>query len=233
MRRAAAGTGLKVIAGCEFSVRAGWGEMHLLGYFLPLEDETLESFLTGQRHNRERRITEIVDRLKSLNVGVEEKEVMKVADGGVPGRPHVARALLQHGAVQSIQAAFDKFLGYGRPAFVAKDLPDITVVTELVSGLGGVTSAAHLKDRGSRKNLSRLRDQGVDGVEVIHPSHDDATRRRLEREGRELEMLLTGGSDWHGESSEMTGSLGSISLPDMWMEELEARRQPKSGPGGE
>jgi len=152
--------------------------------------------------------------------------VLAVAGGGAVGRPHVARALLEAGAVRSLDEAFDRYLGRGRAAYVDKRLPSFRDVAALVHRLGGVVSAAHLKDRGNRGNLERLRAAGLDAVETRHPSHDSDTRARLTELVLKLQLGRSGGSDWHGEPEGgwSHGSLGSQQVPYEWLDALEARR---------
>jgi predicted metal-dependent phosphoesterase TrpH len=219
---AGATLGVRVIAGCEFSVRARWGEMHLLGYFL-LGSEPVARFLEEQREMRRTRARRMVERLDRLGVRVTYDEVLAQAAGGAVGRPHVARALVGRGAVPDVPAAFQQYIGWRRPAFVAKDLPDVERVTELVRSAGGVTSAAHLGDRGSRSTLEALQAQGVDAIEVQHPMHDDERAAKLDRWTEELGMLRTGGTDWHGDATtELNRApLGSVRVPEPWLEALE------------
>ena len=223
---AGATRGVRVVAGCEFSVDAGWGEMHLLGYFLPVTSPELATFLSGARADRERRAREMVEKLVTAGVTIDDQMVLAAAAGGAVGRPHVARALLEMGAVRSLDEAFDRYLGRGRAAYVDKRLPAFRDVTALVHRLGGVVSAAHLKDRGSKGNLERLRAAGLDAVETRHPSHDPDTRARLTDLVLKLGLGRSGGSDWHGEPEGgwSHGALGSQQIPYDWLEALEARR---------
>jgi predicted metal-dependent phosphoesterase TrpH len=229
--REGAACGVRVIAGAEFSVAAPWGEMHLLGYFLPETDGRLARFLSGQRDARAARMEEIVRRLQRHGVALTLEAVRQEAGGDALGRPHAARALVRGRHVASIAAAFDRYLGGGRPAFVPKALPDVAVVTALVREVGGVSSAAHLKSRGTRPALERLRDVGVDAVEVRHPAHDPERADRLDRLAGELGLLRTGGTDWHGEDeSEEAGRapLGAITVPPAWVEAIETRHRERT-----
>ncbi|HEX5632055.1 MAG TPA: PHP domain-containing protein [Gemmatimonadales bacterium] len=223
---AGARAGVRVVTGCEFSVGVPWGEMHLLGYFLPAQSHELAGFLGAARADRERRAREMVERLAAAGAPIAEAAVFAVADGASVGRPHVARALLESGAVKTLDEAFDRFLGRGRPAFVEKRLPAFRDVAALVHRLGGVVSAAHLKDRGTRSNLNRLRGEGLDAVETRHPSHDADTRARLTDLALALGLARSGGSDWHGESADgwSHGALGSQGVPLAWLDGLEAAR---------
>lgn len=222
-RAAGSGLGVRVIAGCEFSVDGPGGEMHLLGYFLPDGDPAVEGFLEDQRAKRVRRAELLVGRLKKAGIPITIEQVREIAGSGAVGRPHVARALVALGAVRDVQDAFDKYLGNGRAAFVPKVLPRIADVTTLVRAAGGVTSAAHLKDRGVKPILQLLRKAGVDGVEVRHPSHDESTIKRLNKLFAELDLVPTGGSDWHGDFAvdRPAASLGSQDVPPTWLEQVE------------
>ncbi len=224
---AGAAAGLRVIAGCEFSVAASWGEMHVLGYFLPSGDPSLESFLQRCRDDRRRRAEEMVVRLRRSGAALTLDDVLRESAGGAIGRPHVARALVRRGIVAGIDTAFERFLRHGRPAFVAKRLPAFAEVAGLVHAVGGLVAVAHLKERGTRKRLAGFKAQGLDAVETRHPSHDPETRARLTDLALELDLLRTGGSDWHGDPAPPAtshASLGSQQVPLAWLDLLDARR---------
>ena len=222
--RQGAVAGVRVISGAEFSVGAPWGEMHLLGYFLPEANPRLAAFLAGQREARAERMREVVRRLQKVGVALSLEAVHREAGGDALGRPHAARALVRGKHVEGIGAAFDRYLGRGRPAFVPKQLPGLEAVTALVSEVGGVTSAAHLKGRGTRPVLERLRASGVDAVEVRHPAHDVERAASLDRLAVDLGLLRSGGTDWHGEDEADEGGrahLGAITVPTEWVAALE------------
>lgn len=219
---AGAELGVRVIAGCEFSVKMSWGEMHLLAYFLPVGDPVLERFLVEQRGERDTRMSEIVRRLQAIGIKVTEADVRTEAGNAALGRPHVARAVVKAGSASDVQDAFDRFLGTGRPGYVGKALPTLDRVTALVRSLGGVTSAAHLKDRLTRPVLERLKAAGVDGVEARHPSHSEQLADQANALALALGLLPTGGSDWHGDGpGEARVPLGELSIPAGWLAALE------------
>jgi hypothetical protein len=202
--------------------------MHLLGYFLPETSDTLAEFLATQRDARADRMREIVRRLQASGADVTMEGVIAEAGGEALGRPHAARALVRLGAVATLQEAFDRFLGWRRPAFVPKALPPLESVTTLVRAEGGVTSAAHLKGRGTRAALRRLRELGVDAVEVRHPAHHEGLASTLDGLAVALGLLRSGGTDWHGEAeAEEPGraGLGAITIPPEWVDALEALHQ--------
>lgn len=223
---AGAALGIRVVSGCEFSVLAPWGEMHVLAYFLPAASPELDEFLLACRLDRNRRGMEMVRLLQQLGVVIDEQAVLAESAGGALGRPHVARALRRAGVVRTLDEAFDRYLGRGKPAFVDKALPTFSTVASLVHRLGGIVSAAHLKDRGNRTTLVRLRADGLDAVETRHPSHDGETRARLTDLALSLGLGRSGGSDWHGEAEDgwNHGALGSQQVPLEWLDRLEALR---------
>ena len=226
--REAAKLGVRVIPGCEFSVRAPWGELHVLALFLPHANERLQTFLRDTRAARRRRGEQIVAKLQALGVAIELEDVQAQllgGDGGALGRPHVARALVDCGACDDVGDAFRRYLGRGRAAYVEKPLPKLGEVTDLVHEVGGLTVAAHLGDHGTEAQLRIFQDQGLDGVEVRHPSHAPAVEQRLTRIAERLALGISGGSDWHGESEygESHAPLGGMRVPDSWLEPLERR----------
>jgi predicted metal-dependent phosphoesterase TrpH len=218
--------GIRVVGGCEFSSAAPWGEMHVLGYFLPSHSPELESFLERCRADRVRRAREMVARLQRLGVGLDFDAVLLQAKGGAVGRPHVARAIVRQGSASGVSDAFDRYIGRGRPAFVDKTLPSFREIADLVHSVRGLVSVAHIKERGTRSFLERLKREGLDAVEVRHPSHDPELRARLTEIATRLGLLRTGGSDWHGdpEPGETHGALGSQEVPIEWLDRLEQLR---------
>jgi len=219
--------GVRVIPGCEFSVRAPWGELHVLALFVLPEDERLQVFLRDTRVARRRRGDQIVTKLQQLGVQIDLEDVRAQVGGvdGALGRPHVARALVDAGACDDISDAFKRYLGRGRAAYVEKPLPTLNQVTSLIQTVGGLTFAAHLGDHGTEGQIRLFQDQGLDGVEVRHPSHAPAIEQRLTRIADRLGLAISGGSDWHGDSEygSTHAALGAMQVPDTWLEQLEQR----------
>ena len=224
-RREGASRGLRVIGGCEFSVAAPWGEMHLLAYFLDAGSPGLEAFLSDTRARRQSRADEMVRRLNAMGVAISVDDVLAESGGGAVGRPHVGRALIKRGVVRGLNEAFDRYIGRGKGAYVPKVLPPLGEVCDLVHQAGGLTSAAHLKDRGTRNMLRKFKETGLDAVETRHPSHQPEQRAALTDLALELGLLRTGGSDWHGDglAGESHGPMGSQAVPLEWLDPLEKK----------
>jgi 3',5'-nucleoside bisphosphate phosphatase len=221
---AGAGAGVRVVCGCEFSTRAPWGELHLLGYFLVPADPGLQAFLEETQAARRRRGEQMVEKLQRLGIEIALADVEEQAQGAV-GRPHVARALVERGVSADINEAFERYLGRGRAAFVEKPLPSLQRVTDIVHAVGGVAVAAHLGDHGTEPQVREFVAQGLDGIEVRHPSHSPATEARLTRIAQRLGLSISGGSDWHGDTKFGTSHapLGGLDIPLEWLDRLEAR----------
>jgi hypothetical protein len=168
----------------------------------------------------------MVERLQRLGVDLSFDNVLHESRGGAVGRPHVARAIVREGSAIDLGDAFDRYLGRGRPAFVEKTLPAFNTIVELVHSVGGLVSIAHLKERGTRTFIERLKAEGLDAVETRHPSHDPDLRARLTDIVLKLGLLRTGGSDWHGdpEPGVTHGTIGSQEVPLEWLERLDDRR---------
>jgi 3',5'-nucleoside bisphosphate phosphatase len=224
--REGATVGLRVICGCEFSTRAPWGELHLLGYFLDPEHAGLQAFLVETRAARRRRGEQMVGKLQQLGIGIDLADLEEQVGAGAVGRPHVARALVERGASADINEAFERYLGRGRVAYVEKPLPALSRVTALVHEVGGLAVAAHLGDHGTEGQIRQFQAEGLDGIEVRHPSHPPATEARLTRIAERLGLAISGGSDWHGDSKfgNSHAPLGGLDIPLDWLERLELRR---------
>ena len=198
----------------------------MLGYFLPAGEPRLQEFLVGTRAARHRRAEQMVARLQRLGVEIELADVLREAGDGSVGRPHVARALVAGGVAADINDAFGRYLGRGRPAYVEKPLPVLRQVTDLVHGVGALALAAHLGEHGSEGQIRSFQEQGLDGLEVRHPSHSPAVEQRLTRIAQRLGLGISGGSDWHGDTElgDAHATLGGLDVPLEWLEKLEERR---------
>ncbi len=220
-RAAAAPFGIRVINGVELSAVEDDTETHILGLHLSDLNE-LEHRLAGLQEMRMSRAMRIVERLESLGVSITFESVLQQANGGSVGRPHVARALIAAGHAGDFREAFERWLGNGRPAFVAKDRLPLSEAIGLIHRSGGLAVLAHPGPQGTRERIATLSAIGMDGIEVLHPGHSWDDAQRLDSLAAEFDLVRSGGSDWHG-SSEGSRSLGMMRVPSTWLAAQDAR----------
>jgi len=224
-RAAARGHGLEIVPGVEFSTNLGGHEIHVLGLFIDEGNEQLIASTVRSRQYRHERAGEIVTRLRELGVEVRIDDVEAVCAEGSIGRPHIAQAIVDYGAVRTLDEAFQRFIGVGRPAFVPKPTIDATEVIDVVHRAGGVAILAH--PGSSRVGEEQIRDLaalGLDGFEVHHPKHRPAARKKLQRLIDDSGLLPSGGSDFHGGDVGRT-KLGDHAVSLEWMEALRTAAQ--------
>ena len=148
--------------------------------------------------------------------------VLAEADKGAVGRPHIARAMVAGGWVRDFRDAFDRWIGFGRPAYMAKDRFDVADAIALVHQAGGLAVWAHPGDSATHTRILRLADMGLDSVEVLHPSHPPSLAQRLFDNTVKAGLLPSGGSDWHG-THDGPRRLGGQLVPKIWLDWQETR----------
>ena len=220
-RAAASLLGIRLINGVELSAVEGDTETHVLGLHLS-EFGELEHRLVELREMRLTRAARIVEKLNGLQIPVRLDAVLHQAAGGAVGRPHVARAMIAGGWALDFREAFEKYLGNGRPAYVAKERLGISDAIGLIHRAGGLAVLAHPGGGCPRERIATLAGLGLDGVEVLHPTHSWDDSRRLDAWASELALVRSGGSDWHG-SSDAARTLGIMRVPEQWLAEQASR----------
>ncbi|MFT5699271.1 MAG: putative metal-dependent phosphoesterase TrpH [Desulforhopalus sp.] len=217
--------GLDVISGLELSVSFGETHVHLLGYLFDCEDDNLLKCLHKLQGARNKRNSEILEKLKLQGCPISEQELKKVSGLGQTGRPHIAKILLQRGVVRSMDEAFEKYLGKSGSAYVNRFVYDIKKGIEIIHGAGGLAVVAHpynlLKDdMESGQLLQELKTFGLDGVEAYYPTHSRKFRKQLVALAGRYDLLVTGGSDYHGairKGTTLAGGKG-VSVPNELVE---------------
>jgi 3',5'-nucleoside bisphosphate phosphatase len=218
---AGAALGVRIVNGVELSAVEGNAETHLLG--LHLRDTAgMEHSLQSLREMRERRALQIVEKLIALGVKITYADVLAQAGTGAVGRPHVARALVEDGWATDVRDAFDRYLGAGRPAYIAKEQLDMRDAIAMIHAAGGLAVLAHPGSGGTRERLTALAAIGLDGVEVKHPSHSPGDTTRLRTLCEQLGLVVSGGSDWHG-AAEGSRTIGMMQVPAEWLARQDAR----------
>ena len=223
---AADAAGLGFVPGIEITAVHEGRDVHVLGYFFDPESGPLAAFLREQRADRRRRVFEMAARLDDLGARVDGDAIVGEADrhaGRAVGRPAIAAALVAGGHAQDLNDAFDRYLAEGRPAFVSRRGASPADVVTIIRGAGGLASIAHPGKTGIDPLLPDLARAGLTGIEVFHPDHTEADVARYRAIVRDLGLVATGGSDYHGPGSGRTGGLGLVGMPEEAFAQLVAR----------
>ena len=227
---AGARLGVRVVTGVELSTHFENEEMHLLGLHMSnvnVMSDALASFRSGRVDRSE----QMVATLNRAGIPVTMEAVLRHSDGGAVGRPHLARAMVEGGWVREFREAFDKWIGQGKPAYVAKEEFAVADAIALVHRAGGLAVWAHPGEFATLARTTRLAALGLDAVEVLHPSHAPYVQHKILQIVDDLKLLPSGGSDWHG-TSEGYRRLGGQLVPLNWLtrqEALVAERQRAAG----
>ncbi|HWT82129.1 MAG TPA: PHP domain-containing protein, partial [Candidatus Methylomirabilis sp.] len=214
---------LRLVPGIELSAMWGQVELHLLGYFFDPADSRFLGFLCERRSARRVRLGAMLSRLQALGIVILADDVLALAQDGNVGRPHLARVLVERGVVGSLDEAFLKYLGDGKPAYVPR--PDLTIAEAIraIHEAGGVTSLAHPGLHNHDGAFPHLVEAGLDAVEVYHVAHSPAQVRQYRRLSQRWGLVVTGGSDFHGVVGSYYGAApGLPCLPEEDFSRLEA-----------
>jgi 3',5'-nucleoside bisphosphate phosphatase len=209
----AKGAGIRILPGVELSVSEEGFDVHLLAYGFDPEDKALVTAIARYRRSRRERAAKILSRLKGLGIRIPLEQVEAIAQGGALGRPHVAEALMQGGHVDTFQEAFQRFLGHHAPAYVPKDMVTLEEAVRVVREAGGVTVLAHPGTLNRDHWIPKWAQRGLDGIEVWHSKHSQGDIARYQALARVHGLLMTGGSDFHGERTPDI-TIGSVPVPE-------------------
>jgi len=201
--------GVEVIPGIEINSEWQGREVHILGYYIRPHDEKFQNLLERLRKFRCVRVKLMVEKLESLGMPLDLERVFEIARGDSVGRPHVAKAMVEKGYVASVKEAFTRYLGTGKPGYVERLRLDPGESVGAVVDAGGVAVWAHPGTTDADYLLSSLIAKGLAGIEVYHPQHDRNARKKYLALARQNNLIVTGGSDFHGIGANEGGDLGS------------------------
>lgn len=207
-RAAGAEEGVEIIAGVEISARSRHGEVHVLGLGVEAGEAVtspLQRALARQREARKSRAGLVLEKLEALGMPLSMEEVKAIAGEGSLGRPHIATAMVSHGYVGSIEEAFARFLKEGGVAYAPREALTIEDAVELIRSVGGFASIAHpafIRTDGEEETKALLKGlikRGLEGLECFTSAHDRVATATFLRIARKLDLVPTGGSDFHGD----------------------------------
>ena len=193
--------GIDVIGGVEIGVHdPGLGELHVLGYFSPMAPlNDLEEQLSAYREERQSRARRMVERLEALGLALEYESVLRIADGASVGRPHIARALVEAGHVETVQEAFDRYLSNEGAAYVPRTLLSLSDSLELIGRTGGFPTLAHpTRYDDPVAAATAFAAAGGRGLEIYYRNDSPDEIANGELLARRLGLVPTVGSDFHG-----------------------------------
>lgn len=216
--------GMRVLAGIELSSRFEGKDVHVLGYGFDPAAPALRERLEGLHRSRRERVNRICARLGEVGVALDPQDVLREAGGKSVGRRHVARALLRKGLVKSLEEAFGRYLGADSPAYVPAHEMTPREARDLVRAHGGLAVLAHPGFLDDDALVERLLDEArFDGIEVFH-RYESSTRYRIYLDlARRRNLLVTGGSDFHGDRDSRNAALGEMTCPPEYWKAFEKR----------
>lgn len=209
--------GMTIVPGVELSTTVEHGEVHILGYYVPVDDSGFLGELATFAQERRERITTMVQKLHALGYPVDLDAILVNAERGSVGRPHVGRALIDIGAVETMSEAFDRFLSPGRPAWVPRHRFPPTQAVSFLREHRAIPCLAHPftagDERAMRSLVAALRDYGLQAMEVDYAEYGPENRAVLRGIANDYDLIPLGGSDFHGPGVREGRILGSSNLP--------------------
>lgn len=214
--------GIEVIPAVEINTDVDKGEVHVLGYYIDHRQRWFQEFLGKLRDGRVNRARRMVEKLNALGVPVGFARIRELAHGAI-GRPHVAQAIVEAGAAKTIAEAFDLYIGRNGSAYVErmKVTPDDAV--RVILNADGIPVLAHPGWGFHEVLIPGLVQAGLEGIEVYYPDHTPAMQAHYLSIAKEHNLLVTGGTDYHGEGFATRVPLGSQYVPPEAVEKLKER----------
>jgi len=220
---------LEVVPGVELSVEMPTRsdlELHILGYYIDFTDPAFQERLSFFRQKRQERAQLMLEKLRDLNVFLDGKKLLETSNKNAIGRLHFAQALLEEGYVHNIQEAFQRFIGYGRPAYVPKTRLTPEQAMKMILDIKGIPVLAHPYFSEINKDMiAHLVGLGLKGIEVYHSRHSRADMGRFNQFASDFNLLITGGSDCHGEIDKNDALMGNIEVPYEILEKMKDFRK--------
>ncbi len=218
-------SGIKIIPGIEFSAHHPESEIHILGYNVDIYNRELRDRLNDVVEGRWTRFSNMVEKIQALGYDISETDVLEIADGSTSiSRSHVAQAMVKKGYFTSVRDVFDQLLVKGKPAYVSHFRLEPGEIIDLIKNSGGTPVLAHPKLIYNDELVEELLKKGIEGIEAIYPKHDEEDTARYLAMADKYNLLVTGGSDYHGITGRWPEHIGEFIVEDKYAQEL--YRQP-------
>lgn len=212
---------IRLIPGIEISCHCQEEEVHILAYAFDPDSPLLSELIEKQKQDRIRRLKDMLLHLEKANVFISWEEVQRhIHSKSAAGRPHVARALVYKGYASSLHDAFFNYLTPGKAGYVPRQKVPAEFVLDLISKINGISVLAHPGLLKNQKILEDLYEQGLQGIEVYHPSHKAWQKTYYAQWADDQNLFVTGGSDFHGDKMKGHGALGSMKIPEIHVQKF-------------
>ncbi len=214
---------IEYVPAVELSAMFEEKEIHIVGLYINWQDKEFLKKLSHFQKKRVERAMNIVDKLKENKILIEFEELYEMTDNlNNIGRLHIARLLLKKGYIKNIKEAFEKFLSEGKPAYIEKAKLSVSEAIELIKHANGISILAHPGIFNKDDMIEIWKKQGLDGIEVFHPDHTNEDSLRYFDYANKYNLLVSGGSDFHGEIREYS-LIGRIKLPYEYYERIKEK----------
>jgi 3',5'-nucleoside bisphosphate phosphatase len=229
---AAEALGIRLLPGVELNTDAAGLEIDILGYFLEAPAAWFLDFLEARQAARIQRAQAMVERLNALGVHIRYERVRSLAHGALC-RPHLAQALIEQGYAASQREVYQRYIGFGAPAYVERDRLDPLQAIGYIQAAGGLASVAHPGLVDDPAAVTALVEAGVDGLEAYYPLHTPEQSADYLALAQQRNLAVTAGSDAHGPGRTKSGAIGVAVAEDVWpalqrrLEQARHRRQPQ------
>jgi len=224
---AAEGKQVEVIPGVEINTVWENIEVHVLGYYMDIENDFFLEIIGEQQKARIDQAEKIIERLNSIaRIKIDMSEITsQIIEGGCIGRPHIARAIYKKGAARNIQEAYIKYINDNAPTYIRRNTVSPHEAVEAIYESGGIPVIAHPRDIVNLETLVKdLMNYGLRGLEAYHKSHSPAIVEYISTIAEELDLIVTGGSDCHGPRGAIQYTLGKNLVPEWVLEELKKEK---------
>ncbi|MBU5426596.1 PHP domain-containing protein [Tissierella pigra] len=198
-----------IIPGIEFSCIFEDEEVHILGYFIDYKNKELIDLTNTLRKSRWNRGIDMIKKVNELGMTLTLEDVMEFSGKGYIGRPHIARAMIKKGYISNVSEGFDKFLDRGKPAYVDRYKISVGEIISLIKNIGGISILAHPGLLKNKEIIDYCISLDINGLECIHSKHSEEDTNLLMNIAKRNNLIITGGSDFHGDSKDGKELLGN------------------------
>lgn len=226
-KKAAEGKNIEVIPGVEINTIVEKGEVHVLGYYMDIDNDFFQEIIVAQQKARISQTEKIIEKLNTiarLNVTMEDIN-SQIIPGGCIGRPHIAKAIFNKGGARNIQEAYIKYINDSAPTYVKRDTVTPHEAVEAIYEAGGIPVLAHPRETENLEVLVKdLMNYGLRGLEAYHKSHSPALVEYHSCLAENLGLIVTGGSDCHGPRGAVQYMMGKNLVPEWILTELKKEK---------